>query len=817
MDDSIRHHRGGDEAPESPLVFSVPTSLQEYMSRHMETPAERTPPPPMSATSASGQPPVRHRFDRGIMNNFADAQQASASSPLRAGTTAHQLHANHHSAATHDPTGGLRRPLRSDYLAAWRAILGAPHDEFVEAVDERRVQHSAHRRFVAHRNEPITDDREGGVDRRGIHAHSTSRGGRPQSSTAARRSGGGLVDGWSGSGVGQVSLSPMNAAARDRVDNGDGDNSSSAPQRTPSHWSDTHQAHAEALLGGSPANLPGWRGRGPTLDPHHGAVDERTRPSRGGGSLVAQANRGRRSLSDFLREIEDMVRAQREQGDGLETATSRTQTAPESHENTRSRPLVAAAAAMAAAASRDRQTRGSYGGQVEDGIPPISRSARYVPPGGRQLPWPATDNQFLHQPPAGANATLGTTAISPRHLDDHSTVHGAPPWNHAPFARNPSLGQHVPNRTHPPVPGSGIPTLAATAAAVAAAEHTRPEPMETQTGAADLSGRPRTVTRDPLNPPFQLSAAATAFSMSAHGDDGVDRHPQDRSGAPNGRVSVEEGPARQQGPAQPWYAALERRAGQAGLAPRGIPAGAGGGRGHGQRDGGGFSGDTGAARVAVDAAVAAHLRQGETDPRLISDGPGLARGGRTQQEDRRSQMQVSRMVALPSEGGTAATRGAETGTSVGDLGREIPYQEPIQSNLMALPAFRHWESQRARLRIQQWHEQPTPESPASDGTLVLTEHPSSSNGPSPQARGGVGFGRYGGARPEAGSLGSLSSLGGGGGGSGDGTTSKVEEALFSCLMSLGIRRLLLEREGESAFAGAGNRRRYERAGGWLGT
>lgn len=33
MGDSIRHYRGGEEAPESPLVFSVPTSLQEYMSR----------------------------------------------------------------------------------------------------------------------------------------------------------------------------------------------------------------------------------------------------------------------------------------------------------------------------------------------------------------------------------------------------------------------------------------------------------------------------------------------------------------------------------------------------------------------------------------------------------------------------------------------------------------------------------------------------------------------------------------------------------------------------------------------------------------
>lgn len=33
MGDSIRHHRGGDQTPDGPLVFSVPTSLQEYVSR----------------------------------------------------------------------------------------------------------------------------------------------------------------------------------------------------------------------------------------------------------------------------------------------------------------------------------------------------------------------------------------------------------------------------------------------------------------------------------------------------------------------------------------------------------------------------------------------------------------------------------------------------------------------------------------------------------------------------------------------------------------------------------------------------------------
>lgn len=82
---------------------------------------------------------------------------------------------------------------------------------------------------------------------------------------------------------------------------------------------------------------------------------------------------------------------------------------------------------------------------------------------------------------------------------------------------------------------------------------------------------------------------------------------------------------------------------------------------------------------------------------------------------------------------------------------------------------------------QQWldpNASPEPvgtESPASDGTMVLAEH-LSSNGPSPR-----------GGRPCFGQ-----EVGG------DDEASKVEEALFSCLVSLGVRRLLLEREGGAA-------------------
>lgn len=86
------------------------------------------------------------------------------------------------------------------------------------------------------------------------------------------------------------------------------------------------------------------------------------------------------------------------------------------------------------------------------------------------------------------------------------------------------------------------------------------------------------------------------------------------------------------------------------------------------------------------------------------------------------------------------------------------------------------------------------ESPGSEGTLVLTEH-LPSNEPSPAGLGGIGFARNG-ARQENADFRS---------GGGD-DVSKVEEALFSCLMSLGIRRLLIER-GKGVIPRAGNHRR----------
>ncbi|CAM9295626.1 unnamed protein product, partial [Hapterophycus canaliculatus] len=805
MGDNIPHYRGGHEAPESPLVFSVPTSLQEYMSsRHMEIPAERAPPPPLGATPSPEPVSVRHRFDSGIINNFTDARPASASPPGRSATTAHQHHADHRSSATLESARGPGRPLRSDYLAAWRAISERPHPGPVESVQEHQGQHSTRQRFGAHRSEADPDNGEGRMGRRRVQAHSSSRGGRPQSSTAARRSGGGLSGGWSGGGAGQVSLSPMNVAARERVSDDNGGNSG-APHGASGQWSATYQAHEDALLGGNPAGSE-WRGRRLPPAPYGDTLDEGIHPSRGGGGVAAQANRGRRSLSDFLREIEDMVRAQREQRDDLEIVSPRTRAAPHPHQSTRSRPLAAAAAAMAAAASHHRQMSGTYGRHVDNGSAHIPGSVRYVPPGGRVLSQPAGDSQSLRQRLAGANNIAGMAAAPSSHLRDHHNVYERSEWNHTPFTRSPGLSPNVTNSAHPPMPGYGIPTLAIAAAAVAAARETRSEAADTETGASAPGRWPRSTVRDPLNPPFQLSAAATAFSMSTHGNRPIGLRHDEEPGASNGGVSAED-LARQQGsdPSRPWHTAIMRR--MAEPAPRGIPAGNSGGEGHVHRDGAIFSSGatTRAETTAAVTAIAAHLQRGETDPSLVSNGVGIDQEGRMQQESRSTELQVvplSRMVTLPPEG-TAATMGVEAGVRPDEARQDGQDNNPSQSNRAALPVFRHWESQRARLRIQ-WHEQVLPESPASDGTLVLTEGLSPSNGPSPQARGRGGFGRYGGARLGTGSLGSLGSFGGGGG---NDNASKVEEALFSCLMSLGVRRLLLERGSGETSAGAGNRRR----------
>lgn len=69
------------------------------------------------------------------------------------------------------------------------------------------------------------------------------------------------------------------------------------------------------MYSGNPANVPLWGGRAPPPGRlGYEAVDERPHVVEGDTeSRGGSAQRGRRSLSDFLREIEEMVRAQREQ------------------------------------------------------------------------------------------------------------------------------------------------------------------------------------------------------------------------------------------------------------------------------------------------------------------------------------------------------------------------------------------------------------------------------------------------------------------------------------------------------------------------
>lgn len=390
----------------------------------------------------------------------------------------------------------------------------------------------------------------------------------------------------------------------------------------------------------------------------------------------------------------------------MEILPPRRHTAPHAHESARSRPLAAAAAAMAAAASHDSRMSGGYGGHIDNRSAPVPTSERYVPPGGRHLSWPAGDNPFLRQRLADANATAEmVAAMAPRHLHDHPTAHGRSEWNHAPFARHPGLSANVPGSAPPPVPGFAIPSLATSAAAVVAAREVRPEAMDTETAPTAPGGWPRPITRDPLHPPFQLSVAATAFSMSTRGDGPVGS--QAGPGASNGGVPAEEEEqALQQTwsqPSRPWNTAVMRQ--MAGLVPRGVPVGNSGGRGYVQRDGAFVSGGTAtrAASTAADASVTPHLRQGVADPSLMSNRVGTAQDGRTQQRSRSSELQVvpiSRMVALPPEGGITVTRGVGEGVRPDEATQEIQYQDSSQSNLATLPAFRHWEAQRARLRIQ---------------------------------------------------------------------------------------------------------------------
>lgn len=290
--------------------------------------------------------PVQHWLDNSRnRNNTAGNRPASPSSILRAAATAFEYNpsaavpppvaVSPGDAITEEPVPATGTPTHFDHLATWRN-MSWPVDPL-----ESGGQPEPRRRFGGHGNENGGENSGRGAGRRRVQARSASRGGRPQSSTDARRAGGGLVvgvtgvgdsgtGGWNPEGDGGVAYLPFSSmhgappAGHGNSGGGGFGGSNSNPSEAPGqYWHDMHRAHAEALLGGNPANLPGWGGRGlPSGERQHHetAVDERPRvverngngsPRRGTASV--QPHRGRRSLSDFLREIEEMVRAQREE------------------------------------------------------------------------------------------------------------------------------------------------------------------------------------------------------------------------------------------------------------------------------------------------------------------------------------------------------------------------------------------------------------------------------------------------------------------------------------------------------------------------
>lgn len=309
--------------------FERTTSVRTHdllsLHRYVDRPGERTPPPP-SAAAASPQPlPIRNWFDnRRPSNNPTATQPAPSPTPLRAAAAAYEYNAT----VAAPPAARLgvrdanpaaaetRASMHSDYIAAWRAMSGPPLLGPVAAEVEREGQQpSSRRRFqTAHGNENNgTESDGGGAGRRRSQARSASRGGRPQSSTDARRSSGGLgrdgtggghsSGGWraeGGGGVADVPFSPMSAGGRNHVSGGWG-GGGSVISDVPRHWHST--------VSGNPANGSVWRSREfPPGHRAHESADEGNGTPRSGS-----AQRGRRSLSDFLREIEEIVRAQREQ------------------------------------------------------------------------------------------------------------------------------------------------------------------------------------------------------------------------------------------------------------------------------------------------------------------------------------------------------------------------------------------------------------------------------------------------------------------------------------------------------------------------
>ncbi len=292
-------------------------------------------------------------------------------------------------------------------------------------------------------------------------------------------------------------------------------------------------------------------------------------------------------------------------------------------------------------------------------------------------------------PPAGA-AALGA----------QGTYHNSPIPN-PPFYRVPMTPTRH-GRQIPTLSGYENPALAAATAAAASGVEA--------VGATSRGDRPPMASRS--HAPMRLSATATAFSMPGGVSGSPDQHHDTAAAAAVGNSGGEPGP-NLAGPEHGQE--MERRRGEE-MERQDRPRGAGG-----------MFAAMATARARADEAIPAHnpdgswaVTQGDRHAQVGGGGGGggvgVAHGGRMQHGPHGPYLQVvplSRMVALPSEpgvgaqasggvagvnngGGAGAGAGAGAGTGAGDT----EHLEQSPSHLAMMPAFRHWESQRARLRIQ---------------------------------------------------------------------------------------------------------------------
>lgn len=297
----------------------VTNQLLATTLRYMDRTEGAPPPPPpdgglLPPTAALSSPsfPVRHWFEDSD-SLIANAQQqipALGAAAVANGVGVRAPLVGTRERSFHDPP---EAPVQSNYLAAWRGMSGppilAPNDSGCEDEEPR----------------PIL----GGGEQR-PQTRSSSRDGRPRSSTEARRFGGNSGGAWdvNGGRSNQVPLSPVLSGTINSIYDGNGENSNTISSESSSAVNiqrvDSRRTQTESSVAMTPNDIyyrvndevPFFErqeivGRRPGIE--SGSLDNAVR---GGGesrpmARGGQPRRGRRSLSDFLREIEEVVRAQR--------------------------------------------------------------------------------------------------------------------------------------------------------------------------------------------------------------------------------------------------------------------------------------------------------------------------------------------------------------------------------------------------------------------------------------------------------------------------------------------------------------------------